>query len=279
MLHPDLQKLLDYALQDGELSEKEREILHKKALELGEDTDVLEMVIEGALQKINKNIKEEKQKDFACPNCGSSIPSSSIKCKFCGFEISKKTVTGKNFLDALNKQLEEINKRQAEAELADKWGLKGPLAAGVSAAQQKASIISTFSMPNDKENLLEFFYFCDSNYDSHSNTWGFGTININAQANKILGPAWAGKAKLAYNKLKRFENEDEEIKELLENYKKKYYQAASDLKAASIITNQGKGKAVLMGLNQTGVILFFALLVLCFPTCWLPFVIPACKAG
>lgn len=157
MLHPDLQKLLDYALQDGEISEKGREILHKKAIELGEDIDVLEMVIEVEVQKISKSKNNEKQINQTCPNCGNSIPISAIKCGFCGFEISKSTITGGNFIDKLNKQLEIINIRQAEAELADKWGLKSPLAAGINAAQQKATIISTFAMPNDKENLIEFF--------------------------------------------------------------------------------------------------------------------------
>jgi len=277
MLHQDLQKLLDFALESGEVTEKHRQVLHNKAIALNQDIDELEMIIDGEILRLKIEKEGENQTSYTCPNCGSSIPRSSIKCGFCGFEISKISVTGKHFLDKLNQQLEEVNKRQAEAELADKWGLKAPAMAGINAAQQKASIISTFSMPNDKENLLEFFYFCDSNCDSHSNTSTFG--NVNAHVNKILGPAWASKAKLAYNKLKRFENEDNEIKELIENYKNKYYQDALDLKAVSINTNQGNGKAVLMGLNQTGVIIFFALLLLCFPTCWLPFVIPACKAG
>jgi hypothetical protein len=40
-----------------------------------------------------------------------------------------------------------------------------------------------------------------------------------------------------------------------------------------------QGKAVFLGLNQTGVIVFIVLLVLCLPLCWLPFVIGSCKAG
>ena len=276
MLHPELQKLLEFALGNGEISEKHRQVLHKKAKEVGQDIDELDLIIDGEVQKLKKEQGGEKQSNYACPNCGSAIPQSSIKCGFCGFEISKTTVTGGNFIEKLNQQLEEVNKRQAEAELADKWGLKAPAMAGISAAQQKASIISTFSMPNDKENLLEFFYFCDSNCDSHSKTFGIGVIS---KVNAILHPAWAGKAKLAYNKLKRFENEDDEIKDLIEKYKNKYHQEAKDMKEISINKNQGNGKAVLFGLNQTGVIIFFVLLFLCFPMCWLPFILPACKAG
>lgn len=109
MLHSDLQKLLDYALQDGELSEKEKEILHKKAIELGQDIDVLEMVIEGELQKISKSKIDEKQKSQTCPNCGNSIPTSAIKCSFCGFEVSKSKITGDKYIEKLQKALEDIN--------------------------------------------------------------------------------------------------------------------------------------------------------------------------
>ena len=277
MLHPDLQKLLDFALESGEVTEKHRQILHNKAISLNQDIDELEMIIEGEINRLKKSKEGEKQKNHACPNCGSSIPSSSIKCGFCGFEISKTTVTGENFLEKLNHQFDEVNKRQAIAELDKGVGWRvGPGMPAINAATQKASIITTFTMPNDKENLLEFFYFCDSNCDSHKNTFG---VDVVAKVNQVLHPAWAGKAKMAYNKLKRFENEDDEIRELIEKYKKKYHQDASDLKAVSINTSQGNGKAVLMGLNQTGVILFFALLFICFPTCWLPFIIPSCKAN
>jgi hypothetical protein len=37
-------------------------------------------------------------------------------------------------------------------------------------------------------------------------------------------------------------------------------------------------KEVFLGLNQTGVIVFIILLVVCLPLCWLPFVIDSMKA-
>ena len=39
-----------------------------------------------------------------------------------------------------------------------------------------------------------------------------------------------------------------------------------------------QGKEVLLGLNQTGVIVAIVLLVVCFPLCWLPLVIDSMKA-
>ena len=39
-----------------------------------------------------------------------------------------------------------------------------------------------------------------------------------------------------------------------------------------------QGKEVFAGLNQTGLIAFILLIVICLPLCWLPFIIDSCKA-
>src|ERR1019366_321114 len=58
-MNSELEKLIDLALADGQLTEKKREILTRKANEFGEDMDEFEMVLEGKLhlkkQEINKN--------------------------------------------------------------------------------------------------------------------------------------------------------------------------------------------------------------------------------
>lgn len=41
----------------------------------------------------------------------------------------------------------------------------------------------------------------------------------------------------------------------------------------------GTGPAVFLGLNQSGVIAFIVLLLVCLPLAWLPFVIKSCKAA
>ena len=40
-----------------------------------------------------------------------------------------------------------------------------------------------------------------------------------------------------------------------------------------------KGKEMFLGLNQSGLILFIVLIVLCLPLCWIPWVVDACKAA
>jgi hypothetical protein len=38
-----------------------------------------------------------------------------------------------------------------------------------------------------------------------------------------------------------------------------------------------QGNAVFLGLNQTGLIVFIILLIVCFPLCWIPWVVDSMK--
>ena len=40
-----------------------------------------------------------------------------------------------------------------------------------------------------------------------------------------------------------------------------------------------EGEEVFLGLNKNGVILGIILLIVCFPLCWIPFFVDACKAA
>ena len=51
-------KLLELALADGELSDKEKELLLMKATQLGIDVIEAEMIIEGKISMLNKSIEE-----------------------------------------------------------------------------------------------------------------------------------------------------------------------------------------------------------------------------
>ncbi len=52
---PKLEKLIDFALADGELTEKERQVLYAKAMSMGIDLDEFKMVLEAKLyEKKNK---------------------------------------------------------------------------------------------------------------------------------------------------------------------------------------------------------------------------------
>ncbi|TWU38246.1 LITAF-like zinc ribbon domain-containing protein [Novipirellula artificiosorum] len=40
-----------------------------------------------------------------------------------------------------------------------------------------------------------------------------------------------------------------------------------------------QGEAVALGLNQTGLIVFIILILVCFPLCWIPFLVDSMKGN
>jgi len=66
-MHPEIEKLIGIALQDGILTDKEREIIFRKAETLGIDKDEIEMILEGKLheikQKSNQSFHDVEKKE------------------------------------------------------------------------------------------------------------------------------------------------------------------------------------------------------------------------
>lgn len=86
-MQKELEQLINYAIADGVITEKEREILRKKAVEMGVDPDEVEMVLEGRLGKKmqRENFNALKSQMRKCPNCGDVIPITSGICPSCNF--------------------------------------------------------------------------------------------------------------------------------------------------------------------------------------------------
>ena len=95
MYNEQIKSLIDLALADGELTEKEKQILFKKAEAAGIDLDEFEMVLEARLfekQKSNKPEtaapKSNKLGDVKkCPACGGIAETFATKCQDCGTEF------------------------------------------------------------------------------------------------------------------------------------------------------------------------------------------------
>ncbi|MGA0435815.1 MAG: hypothetical protein ACO3MV_09105, partial [Flavobacteriales bacterium] len=68
MYNEQIEKLIDMALLDGELTEKEKQVLFKKAESLGIDLDEFEMVLEARLY--------EKQQEMQTKPTASAAPKS-----------------------------------------------------------------------------------------------------------------------------------------------------------------------------------------------------------
>ena len=62
-MNPEIEKLIEFALADGVITDKEREVIRKKAEKLGEDPDEAEMILDAKLVMKDKNISDDNLKN------------------------------------------------------------------------------------------------------------------------------------------------------------------------------------------------------------------------
>lgn len=137
MYNEQLEQLIDAALADGVLTEKEKQVLFKKAQTLGVDLDEFEMVLDARFVKLQKEQQSSapKSNKFGdvkkCPACGAIIQSYQGICQECGyaFENTDANLSSMKLYELL---LKENNTRKMQY------------------------IIETFPIPNTKADLLEF---------------------------------------------------------------------------------------------------------------------------
>ena len=167
-MNPEIENLINMALADGEVTEKERAIILRKAESLGIDMDEVEMILDGRIELIRKE-KNSTQEIFysksnkagdskKCPSCGAPVQSFSTQCPDCGHEFNN--LKANSQVSQLAIDLNKIEKDMTDhtrnnrdysstswvdnSELEDRINIK------------KASLINSFPIPNTKEDILEF---------------------------------------------------------------------------------------------------------------------------
>lgn len=141
MYNEQIEALISAALADGMLTEKEKQILFKKAQAQGIDLDEFEMVLDARLVELEK---AEKAKAAAsapksnkvgdvkkCPNCGAIVQSYQGVCAECGYAF------------------ENIEVNYASKELSN-------LLMKAKSEKDMATIIDTFPIPMEKGALIAF---------------------------------------------------------------------------------------------------------------------------
>lgn len=167
MYNEKLEQLIDAALTDGELTEKEKQILFKKAQAMDIDLDEFEMVLDARLVKLKK-AEEENAKSSApksnkfgdikkCPSCGAIVQSYSGKCKDCGYEFE--------YIEAnsSSKRLAELIQETSDKMRNRKDGFWDSLEEDNKIDEEIGRVIRTFPVPTTKSDLLEFMSMCSSN--------------------------------------------------------------------------------------------------------------------
>lgn len=193
-MHPDIEKLINLAKETGVLTDKQREIILRKAEKLGEDVDEIEMILESIpMQSSRKENSTSKAKKRKCPHCGATIPVISLKCPECGYLLEDESNAAKEsreHIEALQKKLARYGN-----ELEDE--------------EKKARIIQGATMPRTVEGLSQMLSFAYSNYLS---------TGRDGDGRPLVKNAWLGKAKEVYIQLQMRAKEDETVQGLLNQY-------------------------------------------------------------
>jgi len=90
LIPEELQALIDQYLTDGVLTDKERQVILRKAEGMGLDRDEIDLYLDAEVQKIDQatDAAVRKQKGKTCPYCGGSVPQLTDKCPHCGQNIT-----------------------------------------------------------------------------------------------------------------------------------------------------------------------------------------------
>ena len=196
-MHPDIEKLINIAKETGELTERQKEIILRKAEKLGEDVDEVEMILVTLFPKPTiKGPETAGEKRMKCPNCGEIVSGYSLQCPACGYIFNRESVANsraRDYIKELSSDLIAIEKR-LDLDPAEKESMK-------------ATAINAFSVPNTQVALIQLFSLSYSNYIAEKQI-----------VNSTLAPVWLGKAKSTYLLLKSQSNIDSETKRLLNEY-------------------------------------------------------------
>jgi hypothetical protein len=172
MYQDEIESLIKYALLDGALSTKEREILIKKATKSGIDQDEFEMVLDARLYELNldakENLKKEKSANYSenkkaikCPNCQASIDSFATSCEYCGYNVVSRQSSGSiRRLFILLTEAEQQRKKDPSdmfSSIGKVFSASFSQITGPSKVdRKKMEIISSFPVSTTKEDILEF---------------------------------------------------------------------------------------------------------------------------
>lgn len=153
-------------------------------------------------------------KIYKCPNCGETLHSFVRNCPACGLELrgTKATSSVREFalkLEAIEARREyERPKGLFSSSANSEWISKTD--------EQKINLIQSFSIPNTKEDMLEFMILASSNWDSSL----YGETDNRDKAKKALADAWLSKINQVYAKAKNSYGRDDDFQRIEEIYNK-----------------------------------------------------------
>ena len=144
MYSKNMEALISAALADGVLTEKEKQVLFKRAETEGIDLDEFEMVLDARLVELQNAEMEKAEKSAPkstkygdvrkCPACGAHVPALAVSCAECGHEFTG--VDASSSVQNLSKAI-----------------------SGCKSLLVKEQLIKNFPVPNAKHDLFDLIVF------------------------------------------------------------------------------------------------------------------------
>lgn len=222
-MHPEIENLIEMALADGEVTEKERAIILRKAEALGEDKDEVEMVLDGKIAlmlkeqnatQLQSKPKSNKDGDIKkCPACGAPSTSFATKCPDCGHEF--RNTKAASSVEKLYEELQKIEELERSRERSWAQKLDSDMGVQKSIATRQISAISSFPIPNTKEDLLEFLSISSSEAQKK-----LSFFIMHAHPDAMLKKAWKSKCEQIIMKARFSMKDDKKTLEEVEIYAK-----------------------------------------------------------
>lgn len=172
-----------------------------------------------AVSDDNTGYAQRKQefagKLYKCPNCGEVLKAFELNCPACGYELRGARASSAVREFAL--KLEAIESKREYEKPRGFFAAAGAYQRLSKTDEEKISLIKSFSVPNTKEDMLEFMILATSNMNMR--TYDSTNTDI-SKSEKELNAAWLSKVQQVYEKAKRTYSADStftEIKTLYDN--------------------------------------------------------------
>jgi hypothetical protein len=204
-----LENLIELAIIDGILSDKERDVLYRRAKEEGIDLDEFEIVVEGRLFEKKQELlsfnnevpiqpnpipeyDKKEQKIRRCPACNDILQLFTTNCSSCDYELDSGDVdsVAKNLLIQLSK-IDKLKKNVGNSALLSAFSDSN--SSGDLNINEKCELINKCIIPNTKFEILSFLSIAIPlvNKVEQKSRWELGLKQINPD--EKLSIAWKKK--------------------------------------------------------------------------------------
>lgn len=153
---------------------------------------------EGENREHTQRRQEYAGKLYKCPHCGEVLKSFELNCPACGYEL--RGARASSAVKEFALKLEAIESRREYERPRGLFAAAEAQQRVSKTDEQKISLIKSFSVPNTKEDMLEFMILATSSMNMRT----YDSTNTNvSKSEKEINAAWFSKVQQVYEKAKR----------------------------------------------------------------------------